>query len=532
MIALAAFSWIACHLDPAGDYPNSPSGPGLVVDEIFYVSHGESQLDKLLNGDLSGYRKVVDELPDHPPLGKLWLGIWNDLGLTLFPPQGPHTHLIVACARLGSASAFAILVFLSGWLASKWYGITTGWWVSAALCALPRLWGQAHLAVIEMPITLTYVAALLTIAVAWNRDEAPSTRTSVLTGITFGLALLTKIQGVLLPFPVAIWAVLRWRQRAIRPILFWGLTGTAMLFLGWTWFWGDPFKRFPGYLLNNTGRGSILVTYFGQQFKDSDVPWHYPWVIFLTTIPLGLLCLGFVGLGSTLKRGFKADQKAWLLLGGMLFPMILFSLPKVGVYDGERLFLMSFPLWGIFAGIGGGKLTSALSQRIGLHKAIIASTLLIACQFTGHFLMHPCYLSYYNLLVGGISGGEKLGLQVTYWGDGLTRDLISKAGASLPDGGFLELAPVLHPTQIRGLTSQAPTIHQKQIQIVPFEEQPQQDRRFLLMFPRREYLPKSWNVAPPDARPVLEIRRQGVVMAGLYERGVKSKTPPEEPTKE
>jgi hypothetical protein len=298
-----------------------------------------------------------------------------------------------------------------------------------------------------------------------------------------------------------------------------------MLVLGWTWFWGDPLKRFPGYLMNNTGRGTIFVTYFGQQFKDSDVPWHYPWVIFLTTIPLALLVLGLVGLGSTLKRGFQADRQAYLLLGGMLFPMILFSLPKVGVYDGERLFLMSFPLWGMFAGIGGAKLTEVLSQRFGSRTACFVSILLIAGQFTGHILMHPCYLSYYNILVGGISGAEKLGLQVTYWGDGLTRELVTQAGKLVPEGGVLELGPVLHPTQIRGLTSQAPAIHQKWIEIVPFEEVPQPKRRYLLMFPRREYLPKSWNGPPPDARPVLEIRRQGVVMAGLYERGANRDIP-------
>jgi len=526
LVALAAFCWIGSHLDPAGDYPQSPAGPGLVVDEIFYVSHGESQLDKILNGDLAGYRKVVDELPDHPPVGKLWLGIWNDLGLVFFPPNGPHTHLIVGAARLGGASAFAILVFLSGWCASRWYGITTGWWVSAALCAMPRLWGQAHLAVIEMPITLTYVAALLAVAGAWQGDEVPSSKKSAIAGIVFGLALLTKIQAVLLPFPVALWALVRWKQRAIRPILTWGLTGTAMLFLGWTWFWGDPLKRFPGYLMNNTGRGTIFVTYFGQQFKDSDVPWHYPWVIFMTTIPLALLVLGFVGLGSTLKRGFQTDRRAYLLLGGMLFPMILFSLPKVGVYDGERLFLMSFPLWGMFVGIGGAKLTAALAQRLGSKTACILSILLIAGQFTGHILMHPCYLSYYNILVGGISGAEKLGLQVTYWGDGLTRELVTEAGELVPAGGLLELGPVLHPTQIRGLTSQAPAIHQKRIEIVPFEELPQANRRYLLMFPRTEYLPKTWNVAPSDARPLREIRRQGVVMAGLYERGANRNVPP------
>lgn len=523
--ACAVFLWITFHLDPAGDYPNSPAGPGLVVDEMFYISHGAAQIDQLLKGDLAGYRKVVDELPDHPPLGKLWLGFWNELGLLFDSPRGPHTSLVAACARMGGASAFAILIFLCGWLSSRWYGISAGAWTSLAIAALPRLFGHAHLAVIEMPIAVTYVAALCAVAALWGGEKPPTARLAVLAGAIFGLALLTKIQGVLLPFPVTAWAIYRWKQRAIVPILIWGLTGTAMLFLGWTWFWGDPLHRFPAYLMNQTGRGTILVTYFGEQFQDKDVPWHYPWVIFGTTIPVLLLAMGGWGGASLLQRGMKSEPRSWLLFGGMLFPLILFSLPKVGVYDGERLFLMSFPIWGIFAGVGFARLTSILELRWGGRKAFLVCGALMVGQFMGHFLMHPCYLSYYNLLVGGVAGAEKLGLQVTYWGEGLTRPVVQRAGELVPSGGILELGPVLHPAQIRGLLSQAPALHQKRIQVVPYEEKPAPNRRYLLMFPRTEYLPKSWPGHPPDARPVIEIRRQGVVMAGLYERGAVSGEP-------
>lgn len=518
VVALTAFLWIASHLDPGGDYPHSPPGPGLVVDEIFYVSHGASQIDRLLQGDFTGYRKVVDELPDHPPLGKLWLGIWNEIGLLTDPPRAEHTHLVVAWARVGAASTFALLVFLSGWLASHWYGIKAGWWCSLALCAMPRLWGHAHLAVIEMPIALTYVATLFVVAATWNTEQPPNSRTAALAGIIFGLALLTKIQAVVLPFPVAIWALFRWKHRAVRPILIWGLTGTLMLFLGWTWFWGDPLERFPAYLLNRTGRGTIFVTYFGEKFKDSDVPWHYPWVIFLTTVPLLLQLVGFLGLGIVAKRGIKAEPRAALLALGAVFPLILFSLPKVGVYDGERLFLMTFPLWGLFIGIGGAQVAAWIEKQCGRSRGIVLCGLLIAAQFVGHLLMHPCYLSYYNILVGGISGADRLGLQVTYWGEGLTRDLVRRAAEVVPPGEVLEFGPVLHPTQIRGLLTQSPPLHQKRIQLVPLEEQLRPGRRYLLMFPRREYLPDSWSGPPPDARVIQEVRRQGVVMAGLYER--------------
>ena len=51
----------------------------------------------------------------------------------------------------------------------------------------------------------------------------------------------------------------------------------------------------------------------------------------------------------------------------MLFPLVLFSLPHISVYDGARLFLVVFPLWAIFIGRGGAiafeKLREKLSPR-------------------------------------------------------------------------------------------------------------------------------------------------------------------------
>ena len=40
MIAFAAFVAVVAAIDPAGDYPDAPQGPGLTVDETFNVQQG------------------------------------------------------------------------------------------------------------------------------------------------------------------------------------------------------------------------------------------------------------------------------------------------------------------------------------------------------------------------------------------------------------------------------------------------------------------------------------------------------------
>lgn len=356
----------------------------------------------------------------------------------------------------------------------------------------------------------------------WNTEQPPNSRTAALAGIVFGLALLTKIQAVVLPFPVAIWALfpLETPHSPTHPHL--GIDRNTDALPGLDLVLGRSSRKVSGLSPQPDRARHDLRHLLRREIQDSDVPWHYPWVIFLTTVPILLQIVGFLGLGIVAKRGIRAEPRAALLALGAVFPLILFSLPKVGVYDGERLFTMTFPLWGLFIGIGGARVAAWIEQRCGRSRGIVLCGLLIAAQFVGHLLMHPCYLSYYNILVGGISGADRLGLQVTYWGEGLTRDLVQRAAEVVPPGGVLEFGPVLHPTQIRGLLTQSPPLHQKRIQLVPLEEQLRPGRRYLLMFPRREYLPDSWAGPPPDARIIQEIRRQGVVMAGLYERQVQS----------
>lgn len=578
--AIAFVAWLAVivAIDPAGEFPRAWQGPGLTLDEPFNVMEGAWLADELFRGDLEGYAEATGLLPDHPPLGRVWLGVWHDLLGPLFKHIPGESPLSIGRARVASASAFAALVFAVGLFAGRWYGAWGGAVASVSLVLMPRTFGHAHIASLESSINFTYGLAVLTLAHRWGDaalafppsnkpartgptlDPLP-TRETVYSGIWFGLALLTKMQAVFLPVPVAVWALCLFRRRAIKPLLIWGAVGAAVFFMGWPWLWSHPFDHLREYFGRATQRASISVWYFGQAIADRDVPWHYPWVIFLTTVPLGLQLTGVWGV-------FGGDRPAWksrrdtLLLACIGFPLLLFSIPDVAVYDGERLFSVVYPLWAVLVGRGAECALRRIATRVKFTRARWLLAGFIAVQAYGVIAFAPCYLSYYNLLTGGLTGADRLGLQVTYWGDSITRELLQQAveeiGPSSPPrdqdsssataqplrhvvvlpyaldapntrtysenqvigSADVFFTPVLHQFQLDTMYEQSPILRKLQFRLQPYTGPPTKDgsrRTFILLFRRKEYLPEELREAPPHARLVAEVRRQGVLLAALYE---------------
>ncbi len=177
------------------------------------------------------------------------------------------------------------------------------------------------------------------------------------------------------------------------------------------------------YLGTGVDRISIRVLYFGQVFADRDVPWHYPWFYFATTIPIGLLALGLWGLVRW-GDARRFDPFVLLLAGSIALFLIVFS-TRIPVYDGERLFLVVFPLFAMLVGRGFGSLWTRAGRTGRL--ALVA---LMVGQGFGVVMIHPFGLSYYNLLVGGLPGAERLGLELTYWGDAVDPVLLGELASN------------------------------------------------------------------------------------------------------
>jgi 4-amino-4-deoxy-L-arabinose transferase-like glycosyltransferase len=530
-------AWIAIvvALDPAGDHPGLFDGPGLTVDEAFNAGQGVALADRLLAGDFAGFRAVDAQLPDHPPLGRLWIGLCHELAFAVFPPVDRQMPYSVTCARTGSATALAVLVLLVGICASRWYG----WWGGAAACLalvlMPRLFGHAHLAALETMVNLTSTAVVLYLAEKWAGSTLPAARsrpiwlpwfnsnrvraaiTAAIGGMLFGLALLTKVQAVLLPIPIVLWTLYQKRWKALPLLAVWGITALVIFFGCWPWLQTAPVAHLKEYLGRTTERAALYVWYFGEAIADRDVPWHYPWVMFLITVPLGLHALGIWGLWGTERRVHISPRES-LVLGCVLFPLIVFSIPGVAVYDGERLFSLVFPLWALLIGRGAENARQWLLARWSPRVAVLALAAFFAGQATGLISFAPCWLSYYNLAAGGLPGANKLGLEVSYWGDGVTRTLLAEVAATVPAGDCVAVLPELWPGQWNEVLQQSPILRSRNLTLIPFEPGEPLDRKFVMMFMRPEYLPEEFRRSLEGQKVAAAIRRQGVPLAVLLDR--------------
>jgi hypothetical protein len=488
ILSVLTLAAVLATLDPADSRPSLPQGPGITLDESFNVQMGVYLVENLKNygvGILDP--ESVEEVfgnpaynPDHPPLGRLWLGVFHEISRAIAPIDSRHNNeygdnpFVTIYARAGSAFAFAITVLLVGVFAGRRWGSLSGVTSSVSLAVMPRLFGHAHLASLETFMGLIWTVSILGTIHFWARRvelsseddpcsdshvvskwDLPGDNAAIFCGLLLGLALLTKMQAVLLPPLITVWAFWHWRLSAIRPLVVSGVSTTVVFVVGWPWLWLDLPGHLAEYFGRTTGRVSLNVWYLGQVFKDVDAPWHYPSVMTLVTVPVGILLLAAVGLWTARRRIFH-DPTASLIVGSVIAPLVLFSLPGVAVYDGARLFLVAFPGIALLAGFGASGFKDWLKARKWPHKPILG--VLLAGQLAGITTTTPYFLSYYNAVVGGTPGAERLGFEVSYWGDSFSREFFLKLVETAQKSPFVHVAPVLHQFQLPEIERQVPVL--------------------------------------------------------------------------
>lgn len=566
MVTLVA---VLTTLDPADYRPSLPQGPGITLDESFNVQMGVYLVESLKNYGLGILDpNSIEEVfgnpgynPDHPPLGRLWLGAFHEISRSVAPVDSGDNPFVTIHARAGSAVAFALTVLLIGAFATRRWGSLEGVTSSVSLAVMPRLFGHAHLASLETFMGLTWTVAILGMIQIWIRrtesssdddsisdepvvtkSEPPGDKAAILCGLLIGLALLTKMQAILLPPLVAVWAVWHWRLAAIRPLIVSGVSTAVVFVVGWPWLWLDLPGHLTEYFGRTTGRVSLNVWYLGQVFNDVDAPWHYPWVMTLVTVPVGILLMAAVGLWGA-RRRILNDPTTSLIVGSVIAPLVLFSLPGVAVYDGARLFLIAFP--GI-ALLAGSSVVSISEWGANFQRPVVpVIVLVLATQTAGIVKATPCHLSYYSAAVGGTRGAEKLGFEVTYWGDSFSRDFL-KHLKKVAGNSIVQVAPVLHQFQLKELERQVPFLTRRAaltvppLELVPFGTEVRLTRptlyfrdpstlafrnytaEFLAVFHRRADAPSPDLLEQAGWELVNSETCQGVVVASLWSRSSSS----------
>lgn len=537
---------VALQVDSSGLHPSWPEGPGLTLDESFNVHQGvflwrACGVYGIGLIDPKSWMEIFSDeqyLADHPPLGRAWLGAFHEAGCRLLGrPAGGE--LDYSLGRMGSAAAFAITLFLIGRLATWCFDRRAGLYAAFLYVMMFRVFGHAHLAALETVTNLAWTGAAMGLCWAFSpwTELPPSRRRAFLAGCLLGAALLTKIQGVLMIPPAVVWMAILWRQRVVVPLLLWTL-GVFVVFIAWPYLWLDPVGHTLEYLGRTTNRAVLSVYYMGHVYKDRETPWHYPWVIFAVTQPVLVLLTGLWGSGQIrpLPGEGKPSQATArsLCLALALFPLLLFSLPGIATYDGERLFLISCPTWAVLAGGGAADLMNRFRRRLSteIHppreRLIQAGVGLLGLTLSGGLVWTmPQWLSTYSVLVVGLPGASRLGFEVNYWADGVTRSFWNDIAKHVGRDETIEVAPVLHQLQLEDWRSQNPAIRQNRWQLRPYrQEDPpnvgslspsKPSHRWVVIFQRKADLPASLLQELAKRKPVAGSLMEGVQLAALYD---------------
>ncbi len=492
--------------------------PGITVDEPLDVRPGRKYVELALRHGLGFFTpEVIDRTyrdnAEHPPLGRWLLGLASKAGepFEILIRGGDPTGLFVRSGRIAPALSYALLVGRVALEGARLGGLAGGVGAGLGLFLMPRMFAHAHLGALDTFVALFWTLALLATIRATDRRSPLIALTWA--GVLWGLALLTKIHGWLLVPVALVWIGTRlglrrgeW-GRAVLGFTLWLGAGLGVFALGWPWLWFDTIGRLAAYFGTGVERSPILVQYFGIVYRDIEVPWHYPWIYAVATVPVGLLTLGVVGvMVSWLDRA----SRPWLLmLGGVIAGWVLLFSTRVPVYDGERLFLPVFPAMAIVVGSG---FAWCWNRLAGWRWGRLALAAGMAAQAYGLVAVHPFGLSYYNAMVGGLAGAERLGLELTYWGDAVDERLLNRLVREADSGDRAALAPTLAPMQ--GLTLTTPALARREIFLG--DQEVAEGAKWIVVYRRSAYWSREIRRLVESRPPVAIRERQGVWLSGIW----------------
>ncbi len=284
-------------------------------------------------------------------------------------------------ARTGKLSAFFALLFL---------------------VTFPRLWGDMHINVKDVPEMVAFGLALMAF---WKWSENPTWKRAVLVGIAAGAALGIKANALFIPVVAILgtWTLhpARLFSHIKKFLLHYLIMLAGMLviyFFSWPYVFTDPKNatKYFEYIFSQGGRAA-----------SSGWSWQ-PIEMVTATMPeimlIGLL-IGLVWAGLCIFR--KQGQFMRYALAWCFIPILRICLPPSLNFDGIRHFLEFLPGAALLAGVG----ISALVDRVSRHwtalklpaSGIVASLILF---FTGmNFINFGAYqYIYFNNLTGGMQG--------------------------------------------------------------------------------------------------------------------------------
>lgn len=318
---------------------------------------------------------------------------------------------------------------------------------------------ELYLAKYDRAFKLARVVAIAVVGgalIAGGGRAFPSLRVRLLAVVRSGYPILL-MAGALLGFAVCVrqiglfggalvsaYMIYRLRRRAFPLLAIYGVAAMLVTFGTWPYLWPSPIGRFWESITAVATDHSVDVLYWGEVFDADKLPWYFVPTLAAFELTEPAVLLGILGLPITIARA-RAGRIPWALTAlygaWVAVPVGAVLLSVVTVYDNLRHLLFVLPPMFVISGIGLDSIIN-LARSPQIRGAILAVVLLPGVL--GIARMHPYEYSYYNSLIGGVSGAYAK-FDVDHWCTSLREAMAvvnehGKRGATVYVGAIVENA--------------------------------------------------------------------------------------------
>ena len=301
------------------------------------------------------------------------------------------------------------------------------------LFATPRIFAQSFF----NPKDVCFMAlCIINLYYGFKFLNTQNVKSSILFSLTSGLAIGSRILGILIPILIIFISfldLLRSKDKGIKkifPLISFMVLLPLFAILFWPFLWSDPLNNFFSAFQNLSNHYRPISNLFmGTYISSLYVPWYYTLTWIVVTTPLLYLLFFLLGFFSIVKRLFKRllkineknsyddlwrgnkEKKDLIFLLIIIIPLFAVIILHSSLYSGWRHFYFIYPSI-ILISIQGIYTTSL---NLTKYKKLFFSIIFIFILPVIFWMIknHPYQYVYFNSLIG--SKFDKY-FDMDYWG--------------------------------------------------------------------------------------------------------------------
>ncbi|MFZ4599255.1 MAG: hypothetical protein ACOYNN_11470 [Terrimicrobiaceae bacterium] len=290
-------------------------------------------------------------------------------------------------------------------------GAAAGWFAGLALLATPVFMGHGFINAKDLPFACT-TAWLLMATVGCVLPPAPLTWGRVVgLGLAFGAVLAVRPGGWFVGALTMLPLLAHWSAFRRTPRVLWALAGFALttwmiswlvMIAAWPSAHRSPvFHPIQSMLLAGKFNEVYPVLFKGASVPSNALPWDYYLTYFGLTLPPFFVIASLIGsvICVLALRKLETRWASGAVLFVIWFPMLVFVVLRMNVYDGIRHFLFIIPALAVAAGIGAVTGVRHLPGSLRPAGALVAA-LFFASSLPSLIRLHPYQYCYFNVFAG------------------------------------------------------------------------------------------------------------------------------------